>query len=804
MAALRRGREERLEQDARLGRRMAQALEERRASSVRGGPGEVAWRLYDTYGFPVDLTSLMGEERGLKIDMDAYEAARKQAQLISQGGGKGVDDQINLDVHAIADLQGRGVPPTDDSPKYDYSATSADPDSVYEFGTCQGRVVALRCDKQFVQEVPSGRECGVLLDRTSMYAEQGGQIWDEGYMTKEGDEETEFTVKNVQVRGGYVLHIGSLAGTLRVGDTLNVFIDQERRKQVMNNHTGTHVLNFALRRVLTSEADQRGSLVAPDRLRFDFTSNSAMKSDQVKQCEQIANDLISRNGEVFAKESPLALAKSIQGLRAVFDETYPDPVRIVSIGVPVEDLQADPSGPAATQTSVEFCGGTHLRRAGHIGPFVIASEEAIAKGIRRIVALTGPEATKALHRSAALENQLNVLSEQLNDPQLSSKELVRRIVELTDEISQATIQQWKKDQLRAELTKMKKQLDDKDKARKAAVMTSVVEETKAFVTANKELPWIVRRLEAYSNTKALDAALKQVKAIAPQMSALFLSVDEDAGKIVCLSAVSKAAGTNVTAAEACLEAARQHARTTLGQDSQPVEVQVPTASNAGPVASLQDCQTLQGKCQVFLQVSGRIHSRAQLRSGTVLPPRATRARCSGRIAAGYSGLSLPVTEAPAPDAVPLGRRPTLRTADGALIWDAAAAALHLAPAQLRGGADPASEAAVLAALFQADELRQLVAGWLAAGAPAQQSAASRQAVVHWLERLDAVLRDRTYLVGERVTLADLALCCALLPAFTGGLDGRQRARLVCVTRWFRTVVHQPPAAAVLGEVKLRE
>ncbi|XP_043227639.1 alanine--tRNA ligase, cytoplasmic-like [Amphibalanus amphitrite] len=777
----------------------------------------------------------MGEERGLKIDMDAYEAARKQAQLISQGGGKGVDDQINLDVHAIADLQGRGVPPTDDSPKYDYSAASADPDSVYEFGTCQGRVVALRCDKQFVQEVPSGRECGILLDRTSMYAEQGGQIWDEGYMTKEGDEETEFTVKNVQVRGGYVLHIGSLAGTLRVGDTLNVFIDQERRKQVMNNHTGTHVLNFALRRVLTSEADQRGSLVAPDRLRFDFTSNSAMKSDQVKQCEQIANDLISRNGEVFAKESPLALAKSIQGLRAVFDETYPDPVRVVSIGVPVEDLQADPSGPAATQTSVEFCGGTHLRRAGHIGPFVIASEEAIAKGIRRIVALTGPEATKALHRSAALENQLNVLSEQLNDPQLSSKELVRRIVELTDEISQATIQQWKKDQLRAELTKMKKQLDDKDKARKAAVMTSVVEETKAFVTANKELPWIVRRLEAYSNTKALDAALKQVKAIAPEMSALFLSVDEDAGKVVCLSAVSKpalaaglkanewvtkltelmggrgggkpesaqAAGTNVTAAEACLEAARQHARTTLGQDSQPVEVQVPTASNAAPSPASKTAKP--SKASAKSSSKSPAASSAVPSSGPVLfcgsgDPRALLCH----IAAGYSGLSLPVTEAPAPDAVPLGRRPTLRTADGTLIWDAAAAALHLAPAQLRGGADPASEAAVLAALFQADELRQLVAGWLAAGAPAQQSAASRQAVEQWLERLDTVLRDRTYLVGERVTLADLALSCALLPAFTGGLDGRQRARLVCVTRWFRTVVHQPPAAAILGEVKLHE
>ena len=173
-----------------------------------------------------------------------------------------------------------------------------------------------------------------------------------------------------------------------------------------------------------------------------------------------------------------------------------------------------------------------------------------------------------------------------------------------------------------------------------------------------------------------------------------------------------------------------------------------------------------------------------------------------RIAASYGGVQLTLSEAPAPDQVPLGRRPALRTGDGALLWDAAAAALHLAPAQLRGAHSPAAEAAVLAALFQAEELLRLVSGWLSAGAAPQQAAASRQAVLQWLERLDAVLRDRTYLVGERVSLADVALCCALLPAFTGALDARQRGRLVCVTRWFRTVVHQPAAAAVLGELTL--
>ena len=131
-----------------------------------------------------------------------------------------------------------------------------------------------------------------------------------------------------------------------------------------------------------------------------------MTVDQVKKAEQLANQLIQKNDEVYAKEAPLAIAKSIQGLRAVFDETYPDPVRVVSIGIPVEKMEKNPTDPAGTETSVEFCGGTHLRRAGHIGNFIIASEEAIAKGIRRIIALTGPEAEKAIKKAELLEQHL--------------------------------------------------------------------------------------------------------------------------------------------------------------------------------------------------------------------------------------------------------------------------------------------------------------------------------------------------------------------------------------------------------------
>ena len=160
---------------------------------------------------------------------------------------------------------------TNDMPKYDYTASSTDANATYNFSSCQGNVLALRRQKTFVSKVESGQECGVLLDRTCFYAEQGGQIYDQGFLVKVDDDSVEFTVQNVQVRGGYILLMGKIEGELKVGDLVNQQVDAERRKNVMNNHTGTHVLNFALRKALAaSEADQRGSLVAPDKMRLEF------------------------------------------------------------------------------------------------------------------------------------------------------------------------------------------------------------------------------------------------------------------------------------------------------------------------------------------------------------------------------------------------------------------------------------------------------------------------------------------------------------------------------------------------------
>ncbi|XP_035521619.1 alanine--tRNA ligase, cytoplasmic [Morone saxatilis] len=342
-------------------------------------PGDTAWLLYDTYGFPLDLTSLIAEEKGMGVDMAAFEEEKKAAQ---------------------SDENKKYSPATDRLPKYKLYV-DRDPGK-YEFEQATATVLALRRDRDFCDEVTTGQECGVLLDQTTFYAEQGGQTFDEGYMLRE-DESTEdrmeFTVKNTQVRGGYVLHVGTVYGTLKVGDHVTLRVDEARRKPIMSNHTATHILNFALRGVL-GEADQRGSLVAADRLRFDFTAKGALSTREVRRTEEIACALIRDAKAVYAMEAPLAQAKAIQGLRAVFDETYPDPVRVVSIGIPVEDLLKDPDSAAGSLTSIEFCGGTHLQNYGSARRIVIVSEEHHTDEVTELLKVQSPRAgVDALHRS---------------------------------------------------------------------------------------------------------------------------------------------------------------------------------------------------------------------------------------------------------------------------------------------------------------------------------------------------------------------------------------------------------------------
>ena len=520
--------------------------------NTKNFPGDVAWRLYDTYGFPIDLTQLICEENGLFVDMNQYNESKQHSQLQSQQVTAEVDDSLLLDVHAIDELKSNFFLFSHDTPKYDYKF---DESGNYELSPCQAKIKAIRFNKKFVNEIKVGQMCGLLLDQTCFYAEQGGQTFDEGYITKivtgSDDEQSEFIVKNVQVRGGYILHIGVLTSsnqnaTLNVLDSVDLHVDMVRRRQIMNNHTGTHVLNFGLRKVLT-EADQRGSLVAPDRFRFDFTAKKALTVAEIDQVEKICNETVVKKLGVFAKETPLSIAKAIQGLRAVFDETYPDPVRVVSVGKEIEDLIADPNGPAAFEYSVEFCGGTHLLNSSHIERLIVVSEEAIAKGVRRIIAVTGSEAQKAVKKADQIEKDISKLDEDIKSALsskdallLAQKNLNKRLNQLNEDVSQSTISHVVRDALRNKLQGLKKQLDDVDKANKATLLKEAQEESQKLIEeikASGDINQIVREFKVNGDAKLLNTILTTFKQQLPNTCCMFFSIDYINNKIVCLSSV---------------------------------------------------------------------------------------------------------------------------------------------------------------------------------------------------------------------------------------------------------------------------
>lgn len=784
-------------------------------------PGDVAWRLYDTYGFPVDLTQLMAEEKGLKVDIIGYEEAKKQAQLISQSKSGGVDDQINLDVHAITDLQNKGIKPTNDLPKYNYNVTNNNLYEEYEFVSCSGTVITLRSAKTFVDEISSGEEVGILLDRTNFYAEQGGQIYDEGFLVKINDEDTEVRIKNVQIRGGYVLHIGTVGqGKLRKGDKVSLNIDIARRRFIMSNHTATHVLNYALRKVLGAEVDQKGSLVAPDRLRFDFTNKGAMTAEQIRKVEEIVNDMIKENKKVYTKESNLALAKTIQGLRAMFEETYPDPVRIVSLGIQVEDLEKDPLGPGGLQTSVEFCGGTHLHYTGHIGDFVITSEEAIAKGIRRIVALTGPEATKAQKKASVLESHLNRLQAIIvaDESGVNIKEHIKKIIELTDDISHAVVSSWKKDKMRKMLKDLKKTLDDKERAAKTAIANAVVDTIQQIIQQDIGCLVLVEVLQAYSNTKALDSALKKIKAISPETSALLISVDLDAKKIFALCAVSKfavnkglkanewiqeivplmegkgggktesaqASGTNISCVTKLIYTAKNFANSKLGIAEDIVnENHEQLKNNEKSICS----ENSKNKLVLSSDIGSVKYYRTQ-------------------IVAKYSDIELITLQYKNDDT----SKSIKLEGNGFELFDSNAIAFYLSNDQLRCSSNPFAFSEVLQWLSYADNhILPAVLGWIVPCFSKNVSndiktniKTSKEDVLSSLKKLNNILLTKTYLVGERVSLADIAVFTALMPLYEYVLDSVSRKQYTNLNRWFFTILNQSEVASAIKKFKVCE
>jgi alanyl-tRNA synthetase len=335
--------------------------------------GETAFKLYDTYGFPVDLTADIGRERGFEIDMEGFNAAMSAQQERSRAGSKF--------------KQGGSL-------EYSGAKTSF---RGYETLSEEAHVVALYREGAKVDRLGAGEEGVVVLDRTPFYAESGGQVGDRGELTKGGTCLTLFEVRDTQKLQPEVFgHYGTVkTGELAVGDTLAAQVDLDKRGRTMRHHSATHLMHKALREVLGHHVQQKGSLVDEFKTRFDFSHNAPLTADEIRRIESLVNAEILRNEATNARVMPIADAQKM-GAMMLFGEKYGDEVRVLDIG-----------------TSRELCGGTHVARTGDIGPFRIVSEGGVAAGIRRIEAVAG---TVALALAQEESDRLARLAEQLKSP----------------------------------------------------------------------------------------------------------------------------------------------------------------------------------------------------------------------------------------------------------------------------------------------------------------------------------------------------------------------------------------------------
>jgi alanyl-tRNA synthetase len=365
--------------------------------------GETAFTLYDTFGFPLDLTQDALRPRGIAVDTDAFNAAmerqREKARSAQFSSGETATEAIWFSLR---------------------EKTGATEFLGYETETAEGVVAALVKDGKEVAALNKGESGAVILNQTPFYGESGGQIGDTGTMTADG---VRFRVTDTQKKGGDLfVHSGTVEeGTLKPGAALSLDVDHARRSAIRRNHSATHLLHEALRQVLGDHVAQKGSLVAPDRLRFDFSHPKPMTAQEIEQVEDMANDYVLQNSPVTTRLMALDDARA-SGARALFGEKYGDEVRVVAMG-----QNPDGSGGNTLGWSVELCGGTHVRRTGDIGLIAGVTDSGVAAGVRRIEALTGTSARKAAQHLGQLAKAASA------ELKVSLEELPGRLAQLLDE-----------------------------------------------------------------------------------------------------------------------------------------------------------------------------------------------------------------------------------------------------------------------------------------------------------------------------------------------------------------------------------
>ncbi|EGI6776906.1 alanine--tRNA ligase [Escherichia coli] len=351
--------------------------------------GETAFRLYDTYGFPVDLTADVCRERNIKVDEAGFEAAmEEQRRRAREASGFGADYNAMIRVDSASEFKG------------------------YDHLELNGKVTALFVDGKAVDAINAGQEAVVVLDQTPFYAESGGQVGDKGELK---GANFSFAVEDTQKYGQAIGHIGKLAaGSLKVGDAVQADVDEARRARIRLNHSATHLMHAALRQVLGTHVSQKGSLVNDKVLRFDFSHNEAMKPEEIRAVEDLVNAQIRRNLPIETNIMDLEAAKA-KGAMALFGEKYDERVRVLSI----DDF------------STELCGGTHASRTGDIGLFRIISESGTAAGVRRIEAVTGEGAITTVHADS---DRLSEVAHLLKGDSNNLADKVRSVLERTRQL----------------------------------------------------------------------------------------------------------------------------------------------------------------------------------------------------------------------------------------------------------------------------------------------------------------------------------------------------------------------------------
>ncbi|KAI1922687.1 Alanine--tRNA ligase [Ophidiomyces ophidiicola] len=479
--------------------------------------GADVWRLYDTFGFPVDLTQLMAEERSLSIDNDEFEEARLRAKEASKGQAKTASDLLTLTVHDLSKLEKDNIPKTDDNAKFGR-------------GNITSQIVSIYHGKEFVnstKDIPEDGQVGIILDKTNFYSEQGGQEYDTGKIIIDG--KAELDVRNVQMYGGYALHTGFIKyGNLSVGDSVISEYDELRRWPIRNNHTGTHILNFALREILGDDIDQKGSLVAAEKLRFDFSHKSAVSDSDLEKIEEKATEYIRQNCAVYSQEVALATAREITGVRAVFGETYPDPVRVVSVGVELDEILKNVKDPRWEKVSIEFCGGTHVQKTGDIKDLVILEESGIAKGTRRIIAVTGEDAHKVQRIAKEFGNRLDHFEKMEMG---AKKEQEAKLIQV--DLNQLSISAVEKAKFREQFARIHKQLLDAQKAMQKQEIKAALDAINSHFDnpENKDSPYLVIRLPTSANAKAISESVNHAKSKLKDKSLYVFAADVDQGRV---------------------------------------------------------------------------------------------------------------------------------------------------------------------------------------------------------------------------------------------------------------------------------